>query len=998
MNTLFKIFLLALSLSFTASLAAQDQCATATPLGTVTSYCSNTGQFNNSTATPDAPTPVCFSGSNQGVWFSFIATGVNVNINVSGNTSPIPGGTLNSPQIALYSGNCTSLTPVACRSDAFGFDVVELFASNLVLGQVYYFMVDGRGNNRGTFKLCVNNYNPVVEPSSDCPTGVVLCDKTGFTVPSISGSGSNSNELNNVCPGSCTGGISEDNSAWYKWTCRDAGTFSFTISPLNPSDDIDFYLFELPNGLNNCSGKQPIRCNSAGENQGSPLSTWIACTGPTGMRLGESDTNEPCGCNGGNNNYVAAANLVAGRSYALAIQNFSGTGSGFSIEFGGSATFLGPEADFVIDQAGLCDGLPITVIDNSTFAVGTITDWSWNFGPGSNPGTANTVGPHQVQYTAPGVRTVRLTIETDLGCIVTKTLPVTIGEPVNITASTTNVPCFNDNIGTINVTPAPHVLALSYLWSNGAVTQDLANLGPGTYTVTVSNSICQTIETYDITGPPPFVIEDSMTLATCNGGTDGALYLDVSGAVPFWNGGYLYDWGLGFQASPQSLNLPIGLYAVTIRDSIGCEVDLNLEVRELELLLDPGASTLVNPSCYGFANGSISLGVGNGLGPFAYDWGPVNNFVLNDNFRNNLTAGDYIIRFRDANFCFGLDTISLVQPDSLQIVLLDSVDIRCFGEDNGQAIPVVIGGTYPYAYLWSDPLAQTDSLAVNLEPGPIALTVTDANGCIAIDTTTIIEPPLLEILAVYPNNALCYGETNGGIGVWATGGTPAYQYGIVGGTLGPDTLIANIGFGVYDVQVVDSRGCETTWENVFIDQPFQLIVDAGLDRTINLGDTTELYANVNSAWVSQYSWTPITGLFCPNCKITGARPVQSTTYTVLVTDDFGCTATDDVTISVDVVRPVFIPNAFTPNVDGLNDTFHPFGGSSVLRVNQMAIFDRWGELVYRADNFGINDPSSGWDGTFNGKVMNAGVFVYLIEIEFIDGVKQSYQGDVNLIR
>ena len=112
--------------------------------------------------------------------------------------------------------------------------------------------------------------------------------------------------------------------------------------------------------------------------------------------------------------------------------------------------------------------------------------------------------------------------------------------------------------------------------------------------------------------------------------------------------------------------------------------------------------------------------------------------------------------------------------------------------------------------------------------------------------------------------------------------------------------------------------------------------------------------------------------------------------------------TAQIVIDVDKNRNVFIPNVFSPNGDGSNDVFKPFIGAGVESVNSFKVFDRWGEIVYERPNDAppLNNDSSidGWDGTFNGRRMNPGVFVYLIEVAFVDGLTLLYRGDVTILQ
>ncbi|NBB88887.1 MAG: T9SS type B sorting domain-containing protein [Bacteroidetes bacterium] len=119
---------------------------------------------------------------------------------------------------------------------------------------------------------------------------------------------------------------------------------------------------------------------------------------------------------------------------------------------------------------------------------------------------------------------------------------------------------------------------------------------------------------------------------------------------------------------------------------------------------------------------------------------------------------------------------------------------------------------------------------------------------------------------------------------------------------------------------------------------------------------------------------------------------------MIVTDSSGCSGQSSVRISVINDVDFYIPNAFTPNADGINDFFTVFSESGLVRVQQLLIFDRWGEKIYERTDFPTNDMSLGWDGRFRGQLMNPGVFVYLAEIEFIDGSLETVSGSVTLVR
>src|SRR5690606_21893357 len=150
--------------------------------------------------------------------------------------------------------------------------------------------------------------------------------------------------------------------------------------------------------------------------------------------------------------------------------------------------------------------------------------------------------------------------------------------------------------------------------------------------------------------------------------------------------------------------------------------------------------------------------------------------------------------------------------------------------------------------------------------------------------------------------------------------------------------------------------------------------------------------------VASIFWQPGESLSCLDCLDPFASPLETTSYTLVVTDSLGCTASDEIIISVKKSRNVFIPSAFSPNGDGVNDEFLVFAGSNVSVIKQFSIFSRWGELVYSVANIPPNDRFFGWNGEFNGKRLNPDVFVYLIEIEYTDGRTIVFKGDITLLK
>lgn len=917
MNRLLTCWLFFAPFFFSNALFAQpanDECSNAIVLTDLSNWCSTAGAYSNIGATASlVTTPSCFPNNNGDVWFSFTAQANTVSVTVIGATSGNipPGGTLKSPQFAIYEGPC-GINPnlIQCISDGFGNNIVEAVTGQLVIGQTYYIRVDARNNNKGTFKLCVNNYNAVPDPSSDCPTGVILCDKSPFTVENVQGEGLLTNEID---PGICI--QAEISSTWYRWTCKDPGSLTFIITPNNPTDDIDFALFELPGGIDDCANKKKIRCEAAGENVGAPFSEWEPCTGPTGLSLTETDTDEAPGCAPGQNNFVAAVNMVAGRSYALVINNFSESGIGFSIEFGGTGTFKGPEANFASTPDTVCIDSPVSFTDAST-AVEGITDWQWNFGLGASIATAKGEGPHQVSYSTPGVKSIALTITSEAGCVVTK-------------------------VKTITVLPKPEV--------------------------------------------SPQLIADY-----CGPDDDtGQIQLEPSGdaALP-----YTYDWqGLGIFSPDNSLdNLQAGNYTVVVRDANGCTQQFDFEVPE-GLSLKAGVNPVKPPTCNGDSDASISVFIEIANEPVLFDFG---NGLQPNNTLSNIPTGTYHVHVVDAAGCEGFFTIVVEEFPPLELSIAP-LDISCFGGNDGMISTVVSGGAGGYSFLWSN--GATSATIENLPAGNYSLTVTDENGCTAVAQASILEPPAL-FVDLEVTDAICHGDATGEIIVNTTGGTPPFEYSADGVNFQHSPQLDSLAAGKYTVVVKDSRGCTISMDAV-INQPPPLVVYAGEDQTIDLGYTANLHALVTpQQHPVTLSWAPAGSLSCVDCLNPVVSPFQTTTYLLTVVDETNCRALDSVTIFVIPHRPVYIPNVFSPNGDGLNDFFTVYGGVAAKSIRSLKVFNRWGGLVFEGTDLPINDELRGWDGYFKGKLMDPAIFAYLVEVEFIDGVVVLFEGDLTLLR
>lgn len=202
--------------------------------------------------------------------------------------------------------------------------------------------------------------------------------------------------------------------------------------------------------------------------------------------------------------------------------------------------------------------------------------------------------------------------------------------------------------------------------------------------------------------------------------------------------------------------------------------------------------------------------------------------------------------------------------------------------------------------------------------------------------------------------------------------------------------------GLYAVTV--TSGCETVFDSIFVSEAL-IDIELGADLNIDLGESIQIQPNILTGTPFSYFWeSDLPGtLDCNNCPIVNALPYFDATYIVTVDDVFGCMDKDSIQIFVDKTRRIYIPNAFSPNFDGFNDQFF-IQSKGLVNINYLRIFSRWGSLVFEMETGITNDPTFGWDGKFNNRAMNPGVFVYVAELEFLDGVKKIYKGDLNLVK
>ncbi|HMG15062.1 MAG TPA: gliding motility-associated C-terminal domain-containing protein, partial [Saprospiraceae bacterium] len=280
--------------------------------------------------------------------------------------------------------------------------------------------------------------------------------------------------------------------------------------------------------------------------------------------------------------------------------------------------------------------------------------------------------------------------------------------------------------------------------------------------------------------------------------------------------------------------------------------------------------------------------------------------------------------------------------------------------------------------------------------GNYSVTVTDANDCTIESNTFLIQPDsiTIEYSITQPD---CSSATSGIIKIDSVyGGVEPYTYLFKGKNATNNLTFENLKGGYYSFEVIDKNNCNATIISTLLD-PLIPDIELGPDLTINLGDQIPLHI-YNNQFVDKYIWSLKEGLSCYDCPDPLASPYINTTYILNVISPTFCTYIDSINISIIQNRRVFVPNAFSPNGDGINDRLTVYAGPEVLKIKSFNIYSRWGEHIFEQNDFPPNALHYGWDGKARNKEFGPATFVWVAEVEFLDGLVLLYKGDVNILK
>lgn len=824
---------------------------------------------------------------------------------------------------------------------------------------------------------------------SDCSNSIPACSNPSFNVtPNGSGNDtdfttsstvSNPQTNPNTNPGNSGCLLSgELNSTWIVISVSQSGDLEFSMGTAGSNNCFDWIMW--PYDANACNGIQgntlpPVSCNWNG-----------MCTGITGMAF---SGNIPAG--GDQLDFEYPISVNTGDQFILCFSNYSSASTNVPLDFFGSAQVT----------CGSTTNPTICYGDTAEMVVFDGVSWTWDT---STPGFINTNANGDIAYANPTVTTdYDVTITFSDGSTIDVTSTVTVLPQITATILATPETCSGTADGALSISltnaTAPVTYDLSGPSTASNTTGNFSNLSAGTYTIDITDANgCTIQETANIsTGPAccSMVLTVTTTDVDCFGNCNGSATVDTTGT----NGTSTIQWydnGTPIAgANGTTVNgLCVGNYSVEVTDAL-CTISESGTVNEpADLSLTTTTSDL---GCNGDNSGQINLSASGGISPYQYSIDNGSALQPTGNF-DNLSAGPYNTFVIDANGCQETGVSVLLEPSALtgSTTVINNTCNSANANCDGEITSTVQGGTAPYNYSWSN--GNSTNSVTDVCAGNYSLTVTDENGCsLTLNNIAVSEPGAVSINNIIKTHPLCHDDCNGTLSIQHSNGT---DFSIDNGATFMSTAdFTNLCSGTYAVVVTDENGCSTT-ASVTLLNPDSVMADFLYtpDSTVVSNPVFELTPNNSNA--TNYYWYYLDDgdtvlITDPIISINFPEDGPNIYPTCIVAyNDNWCYDTQCYDLVVGDEFYIFVPNTFSPNGDGINDTFLPLVNNYNESEFEFFIFDRWGHVIFKSEH-----PDYGWNGTHISTPVEEGVYVWKIKTESkYDHVTKILSGHVNLIR
>lgn len=592
-------------------------------------------------------------------------------------------------------------------------------------------------------------------------------------------------------------------------------------------------------------------------------------------------------------------------------------------------------------------------------------------------------------FTNLGFGNYNIVVKDAFGCSFSTTAFISTAGPA-FSGIVKNAKCGGTVGGSITLSASSGIAPYTYSIEGSAFQNSnvFNNLNGGVYSITIKDATgCSSILSFTVGTNVSIIDSVDIKMPTCFGNNNGSITVKAFGAKPFQ---YALN-GNAYQTTNVFNNISAGIYLLHVKDSLGCIKDDSVIVLEPNIFkistITTSASTCITP------DGRITIKANGGTTPYYYSIDNGNSFTLNNFF--NVKSGRYNILVKDKNGCTTTGSATVIAINDVMKLDLGPDKDLCYG-DSVSLIPTT---TPPADYFrWSLPAGLSDTTSGSPKASPSDTTkyyLTARTGyCERIDSITInvLHKPIANAGAdtLICNNtyAILHGSAtnlSGGVKyLW----TPSAD---VASPNSATTIVRpkNSRPNPYILQVTDMYGCNfKVFDEVIVIMNAPVIAFAGNDTVASIGVPHQLFGSGGT----KYLWSPSNVLNNPLLQNPLATLQNDTRFNLLVKDTLGCIGTSSVLIKTYKGTKYYVPNAFTPNGDGVNDVFRGVA-PGIQATFYFKIFNRWGLLVYES-----KDVQKGWDGTYMGMLQPTAVYVWIIKGLDVNSKPVELRGTVTLIR
>lgn len=941
---------------------------------------------NGATTSVGPPTPsACAGGSapqqggfqagTQDVWFSItVPASGNIDITAFPNGG---AGYITDGVMALYSGNCSSLTQIACSDDHAAYpgganDLLPFIsASGLTPGQTVYLRYWDWGLGGGDFGICATTVT-----NDDCANALYICDINGYSAstsasytpdrPDNMRGNAEQPATYAYTPGTNTGGIFGQGGPWgtgapaFDVQINNNSWIKFTASSTTATLDVNIYdcwVGNYPSGGiqmqifegDNCTNFVPV------------------------SNFEESSTGFTITANG----------LTVGNDYYLMVDGFAGDICNYTITANSGVQF--PD---IADVPPICVGESVTLT-----APAGATSYDWQHDGSTTQSVSVTPATTETYY-------CEVTGLCDYKQLLDVTVTVNPLPTINITNGASAAICDGSSV-TLNATGGS-----TYSWSSGQNGASI-NVSPTSatnYTVTGTDAngcVNTDIIAVSVNPNPTLTTVPTATDSDC-GGSNGSLL----GAVVNGQPSITYQWTDGSSTVGTAANLsniPAGNYYLNVTDGNLCSAQFGpFNVSNPGAPAAPTTTADDNTPCL---NSSVLMTASSGAGGATYNWTGPNGFTSSN---QNITI-DPVTALETGNYCVSVTVAGCTGPSTCENITLSpnpTVDLTATNNDSticlNDDISLSVSGATSYS--WTGPVGFTStSTTVLISPATVPnegyyfVTGTDAQGCSSTDSMyiTVLALPTVDVTA--DNATLTYCLES--LATLSASGASSFSWTGPSGFTSSNATVNITGIsatdeGYYYVTGTDAENCSNT-DSLYLDVVTDVPVTSMNDTIICPGEVLILSSEGGNA----YSWIGPAGFTSTNQNplvTNDASFENSGEYYVAVSDSNGCFGFDTTVVEVTPNENCLkIPNLITPDGDFHNDTWEILGLDAFLEA-EVEVYNRWGNMVYYASPY-----DTPWDGTVNkgttidgeGKVP-VGTYFYIIRLN--EGDKPPFKGYIEV--